>query len=81
MSEVASAVFKTFKPQKLNYELLGNTDAHMHWHIFPRHENDIDSKRPVWVIDEKIRCAVSARPSEDELEDLKDILRKHLGSI
>jgi len=40
MSVVAEAVFKAFRPKKINYELLGNTDHHMHWHIFPRHKDD-----------------------------------------
>lgn len=81
MSEVASAVFKAFKPRKLNYELLGNTDDHMHWHIFPRNRNDPEAKRPIWVIEESIRCAKSAQPSEEELEVLKDTLRKYLKNI
>src|SRR5438477_2593341 len=32
MSVLAEAVYKTFKPHKLNYELLGNGDRHLHWH-------------------------------------------------
>lgn len=40
MSEVAKAVSVAFHPKKLNYELLGNSDTHMHWHIFPRYGND-----------------------------------------
>lgn len=35
MSLAAKAIYEAFKPYKLNYELLGNTDQHMHWHIFP----------------------------------------------
>ncbi|NLM33992.1 MAG: HIT domain-containing protein [Clostridiales bacterium] len=36
MSLVAVAVYKVFKPEKMNYELLGNGDSHVHWHLFPR---------------------------------------------
>ncbi len=36
MSLVAEAVYKVFKPEKMNYELLGNGDSHVHWHLFPR---------------------------------------------
>jgi len=38
MAKVAEAVIKTFKPKKLNYELLGNTDSHLHWHLIPATE-------------------------------------------
>ncbi len=68
MSIVAEAVFKAFKPVKLNYELLGNTDEHMHWHLFPRHINDPDPKRTVWATDKSIRNAENAKPSSDEIQ-------------
>lgn len=35
MSLVQEAVSKAFSAQKMNVELLGNGDAHAHWHIFP----------------------------------------------
>lgn len=47
MSLVAECVWEAFKPKKLNYELLGNGDPHLHWHIFPRYEDD-GVKGPVW---------------------------------
>ncbi len=38
---------------KMNYELLGNGDTHLHWHLFPRVSGDIENygnngKGPVW---------------------------------
>lgn len=71
MSLVAEAVFHAFKPQKMNYELLGNTDTHMHWHLFPRYREDLVSGGPIWLVDAKIRSSESARPSEQELASLK----------
>ena len=51
MSLVAEAVDKAFKPDKLNYELLGvGKGIHMHWHIFPRRAGDIPTLGPVWKI-------------------------------
>jgi diadenosine tetraphosphate (Ap4A) HIT family hydrolase len=48
MALVAEAVFRAFAPRKLNYELLGNSVAHAHWHIFPRYEDDANPAWPVW---------------------------------
>src|SRR5258706_3306030 len=35
MVEVAHAVWRAFRPRKLNYEALGNGVPHLHWHIVP----------------------------------------------
>ena len=36
MSLVAEAVAAVYHPDKMNVELLGNGDTHLHWHLFPR---------------------------------------------
>ncbi len=35
-----AAIYKTFKPWKMNNQSLGNKDEHVHWHIMPRYEDD-----------------------------------------
>lgn len=78
MSKVAEALHKAFKPSKINYELLGNSEPHLHWHIFPRYEGDANPKRPVWETDEKIRKGESTIPSGRELEKLKNAIRMNI---
>ncbi len=56
MSYVAEALHKIFQPSKLNYELLGNKDRHLHWHIYPRYEDDPDPNRPIWSYPKEKRC-------------------------
>lgn len=79
MSIVAEAVYKAFKPEKLNYELLGNTDEHLHWHLFPRYATDPEPKKPVWAIDKHIRLAVSEKPTAQELAVLKETLAAQIA--
>ena len=74
MSEVAHAAFSAFKPRKMNYELLGNTDHHMHWHLFPRHEDDPLPNRTVWNIPKETRNDPSNIPSAADLEEMKQKL-------
>jgi diadenosine tetraphosphate (Ap4A) HIT family hydrolase len=75
LSFVGEAVYNAFQPDKLNYELLGNGDAHLHWHIFPRREGDGDRKGPVWWTDRDKMYSDEARPSDQELQDMKNALR------
>ena len=48
MLRVARAIDRAFSPRKMNYELLGNTVAHLHWHLFPRYADDPNPSRPTW---------------------------------
>ncbi len=78
MSIVAEAVFNAFKPDKMNYELLGNPETHIHWHLFPRFEGDTPHKGPVWWVGKDIMYDSSNIPSNSELKDMKDRLRIEL---
>jgi diadenosine tetraphosphate (Ap4A) HIT family hydrolase len=49
MCLLARAIETDFRPLKLNYELLGNQVPHLHWHLFPRYEDDPGRLRPVWL--------------------------------
>ncbi len=47
---VAEAIYTVVKPLKLNYECLGNSEPHVHWHVFPRDQSEDQKPRraPVW---------------------------------
>lgn len=77
MATTAEAVYFAFKPKKLSYELLGNADSHLHWHLFPRYADDPKPNEPVSVIPPEIRNTESTRPSPEELEKLK----QQLGTV
>jgi len=48
VTAVAAALDRILKPSKLNYELLGNMVAHMHWHIVPRFSDGPLWPKPIW---------------------------------
>ncbi len=71
MTQVAEAVHRAFKPEKLNYELLGNTSPHLNWHIFPRHDDDPEPKAPTWSIDKSVRSTDNVKPTKKEINTLR----------
>ncbi len=86
MSLVAEAVSKAFGAEKMNYELLGNGDTHLHWHLFPRVNGDIENygnngKGPVWWYPQDKMYRDDNRPSKEDLEDMKSRLLKELNKI
>jgi diadenosine tetraphosphate (Ap4A) HIT family hydrolase len=49
VSTVAAALYLQFRPDKINYELLGNMVPHIHWHVVPRFAHDPLWPRPIWT--------------------------------
>lgn len=86
MSVVAEAVSRAFGAEKMNYELLGNGDTHLHWHLFPRVSGDIGSygnhgKGPVWWYPREKMYSAENCPSKEELEEMKVKLAKELEKL
>ena len=57
MRVVAEAIAAVVNPWKMNYECLGNSEPHVHWHLLPRQETETDELRrgPVWMRPESER--------------------------
>ena len=86
MSVVAEAASKAFGAEKMNYELLGNGDTHLHWHLFPRRSGDIEGygnhgKGPVWWYPMEKIYSNDNRPSAAELEEMKSKLLTELEKL
>ena len=86
MSLVGEAVSRAFPCEKMNYELLGNGDSHLHWHLFPRVSGDLgeyghNGKGPVWWYPMEKMYDSSTCPSPEELETLKSKLLLELTKV
>lgn len=75
MADTAAAVQRAFAPRKINYELLGNRDDHLHWWIIPRHTDDPEPGMPIWVRNKQEIFGDDTKPSVKELETLTATLR------
>lgn len=80
MSLIGEAIYQTFKPKKLNYELLGNKYPHLHWHIIPRYLDDLYNKKPIWVISKKNRYKKSYKNKRNLTSFIKR-LRNQLSKM
>lgn len=73
MLKVSSAIVKAFKPDKMNYELLGNWVPHLHWHVVPRYKTDPCWGNPIWT-----KLDASLRLDDKENEQIIEAIRKYL---
>jgi diadenosine tetraphosphate (Ap4A) HIT family hydrolase len=55
MRLTAEAIAAVVKPWKMNYECLGNSEPHVHWHLLPRYETDELRRGPIWMRPESER--------------------------
>ena len=86
MATVAEAVSRAFGAEKMDYELLGNGDTHLHWHLFPRRDGDLEGygnrgRGPVWWYPMEKMYDEANRPSQKELEELKGRLKKEIDEL
>ena len=78
MSLVAAAVAAVYHPEKMNYELLGNGDTHLHWHLFPRVSGDTPQPGPVWWLPREEMWNDAYRPSREQLAAKTKQLREEI---
>ena len=45
---VEVALRECFAPDKINLASFGNVVPHLHWHIIPRHLDDLHFPQPIW---------------------------------
>lgn len=86
MALVNEAVARAFQAEKMNCELLGNGESHLHWHLFPRVSGDLGDfgnhgKGPVWWYPADAMYADSARPDATVLQMMKEQLNQQLERL
>lgn len=74
VNAVAAAVAALFRPDKVNYELLGNMVPHMHWHVVPRFRTDPLWPRPIWAEPHE-EVVLTAAEYADRIRHIKSQLK------
>lgn len=73
MLQTANALDKAFKPNKMNYIMLGDISPHLHWHLVPRYKND-----PCWGHNFLGRNIPQVLLEEEEYLALAQKIKNHL---
>lgn len=81
MALAAKAVANVFKPDKMNYELLGNGCPHIHWHLYPRVKGDTPAVSSVYQLPNSELFDESTRPSDEVRDEMIRKLRAELERL
>ena len=74
---VAEAIAEVVNPWKMNYESLGNSEPHVHWHLFPRYESDEQRRGPIWI---RAEAEQKIELDENDRIELIDALRRAIAT-
>jgi diadenosine tetraphosphate (Ap4A) HIT family hydrolase len=78
LRRATQALRAVVQPDHMNYECLGNSVPHLHWHLVPRYRDDPRWGNPIW--DKQALEGPPVRLPEAELLALRDQLREKLSA-
>jgi len=80
MGIVGDALTEVLRPLRVNYDILGNGDAFLHAHIFPRYEWEEEKyrKNPVWIYPPEEFYSDEYLFSQDKYLDVKNRIQAKL---
>ena len=83
MSIIGDAILEVCRPLRINYEILGNTDAYLHAHIIPRYDWEEESARkmPVWLYPKDNWSNPEHQFNEEKHGELKKQLTEKLNYL
>ena len=83
MAILGDALLEATEAYRINYEILGNTEAALHAHVFPRYMSEPEDLRkgPAWLYDREYRLSVKFDAERDKglMEHLAQAIRRRLG--
>ncbi|MCR1900048.1 hypothetical protein NSA47_13850 [Irregularibacter muris] len=80
MTLIGDAISQVYHPLRINYDILGNTDAFLHAHIFPRYEYEEEKykTKPVWLYDPSNWSNPEFQFKQDKYQEKRLALQKKL---
>ncbi|HEY0866660.1 MAG TPA: HIT family protein [Fimbriimonas sp.] len=70
------AIVKAYQPWKMNHASYGNAQPHLHWHLFPRYEDDPDRTANPWTHQDRFALHTT---STEAAAKVRDRLLPYLG--
>lgn len=83
MSILGDAILTVCKPERVNYDILGNTDNFLHAHVFPRYSTEAPEKlkKPVWLYDSSYWSDSKYHYDPKQHDDIRNEITNYLNEI
>lgn len=79
MTILGDALLAVTGAVRINYEILGNSEAALHAHVFPRYATEPDEKRcqPVWFYDRKNAPLFDLKQDQPLMNEIAAAIQQH----
>ncbi len=83
MSILGDAILAVCNPERINYDILGNTDNFLHAHVFPRYsaEKPEKLKNPVWLYDSSYWSNSKYHYDPEQHDNIRSKITNYLQKI
>ncbi|BDR60320.1 HIT family protein [Lactobacillus xylocopicola] len=80
MSLLGDAILKACRVERINYDILGNTDHFLHAHVFPRYKTETAKRltRPVWLYEPCFWTAVKYQYDDKKHGEIRQAIAEEL---
>ena len=75
---VEAAIREVVRPDKINLASLGNVVPHLHWHVIPRWQNDVNFPDAIWAAARRSDANHPLAPTSDLKQHLQAHIQTHL---
>jgi diadenosine tetraphosphate (Ap4A) HIT family hydrolase len=83
MAILGDALLEVTGAYRINYEILGNSEAALHAHLFPRYMSEPEELRrgPAWLYAREVRLSVKFDADRDQemMQQIAQAIRRRLG--
>ena len=83
MAILGDALLEVTRAYRINYEILGNTEAALHAHVFPRYMSEPEDLRkgPAWLYDREYRLSIKFDADRDKelMQQIAAAIQRRLG--
>ena len=83
MTILGDALLAVTGASRINYEILGNSEAALHSHVFPRYATEPEEKRqkPVWFYDWRSAIAFNAERDQPLMQEIAEAIGRYQNSV
>ncbi|MCY7324411.1 MAG: hypothetical protein LH660_22080 [Phormidesmis sp. CAN_BIN36] len=83
MAMLGDALLEVTGANRINYEILGNSEPALHAHVFPRYETEAEEQRqkPVWFYDRRNAPEFNLERDQPLMSEIAETIKRYRSNL